>query len=124
MGAAGLSAADPSAAVATVTAAAPRLLAFGKSVAPPPCRTAWPDDQVPKTFPGEKGIMRPNMAPFLLVFFLSWILFDPMSRSAIATAGRLRKVQKGHHVCCFWLFQGICRERGGSVGCYDEGSSS
>jgi hypothetical protein len=69
MGAAGLSAADPSADVATVTAAAPRLLVFGTSVAPPPCRTAQPDDQVPKKFPGEKGIMRPNMAPFLLVIF-------------------------------------------------------
>ena len=69
MGAAGLSAAAPSAAVATVTAAAPRLLAFGTSVAPPPRRTAQHNDQVPKKVPGEKGIMRPNMAPFLLVIF-------------------------------------------------------
>ena len=69
MGAAGLSAADPSADVETVTAAAPCLLAFGTSVAPPPRCTAQPDDQVPKTFPGEKRIMRPNMAPFLLVIF-------------------------------------------------------
>ncbi len=28
-----------------------------------------PDDQVPKKIPGEKGIMHPNMAPFLLVIF-------------------------------------------------------
>jgi len=69
MGAAGLSAADPSTAAATVTAAAPRLLAFGKSLAPPPCRMAQPDAQVPKKIPEEKGIMRPNMAPFLLVIF-------------------------------------------------------
>jgi hypothetical protein len=69
--AAGLLAADPSADVATVTAAAPprRLQAFGTSVAPPPRRTAQHNDQVPKKFPGEKGIMRPNMAPFLLVIF-------------------------------------------------------
>jgi len=67
MGAAGLSAADPSADVATITAAAPpRLQAFGTSVAPPPRRTAQHNDQVPKKIPGEKGIMRPNMAPFLL----------------------------------------------------------
>ena len=70
MGAAALSAADPSANVATVTAAAPpRVQAFGTSVAPPPRRTAQHNDQVPKKFPGEKGIMRPNMAPFLLVIF-------------------------------------------------------
>jgi hypothetical protein len=80
--AAALVAAERSADVATVTAAAPRL--------PPPRRTAQLDDQVPKKFPGEKGIMRPNMVPFLLVIFLSWIQFDPMSRSAIATAGRHR----------------------------------
>jgi hypothetical protein len=69
MGAAGLSTAAPSAAVATVTAAAPRVLAFGTSLAPPRRRTAQPKDQVLKKFPGEKGIMRPNMAPFLLVIF-------------------------------------------------------
>jgi hypothetical protein len=45
----GLSAADPSADVATVTAAAPpRLQAFGTSLAPPPRRTAQHNDQVPK----------------------------------------------------------------------------
>ena len=59
--AAALVAAERSADVATVTAAAPRL--------PPPRRTAQLDDQVPKKFPGEKGIMRPNMVPFLLVIF-------------------------------------------------------
>jgi len=55
MGAAGFSAAAPSAAVATVTAAAPRLLAFGTSVALPPCRTVQPDDQVPKKSPERRG---------------------------------------------------------------------
>jgi hypothetical protein len=60
-GAASLSIAAPSAAVAAATTAAPRLPAVR--------RAAQPDDPVPGKFPGEKGIMRPNMIPFVLVIF-------------------------------------------------------
>ena len=60
-GAASLSIAAPSAAVAAATTAAPRLPAVR--------RAAQPDDPVPGKFPGEKGIMRPNMIPFMLVIF-------------------------------------------------------
>jgi hypothetical protein len=60
-GAASLSIAAPSATVAAATTAAPCLPAVH--------RAAQPDDPVPRKFPGEKGIMRPNMIPFMLVIF-------------------------------------------------------
>jgi hypothetical protein len=60
-GAASLSIAAPSATVATATTATPHL--------PAVCRAAQPDDLVPRKFPGKKGIMHPNMIPFVLVIF-------------------------------------------------------
>jgi hypothetical protein len=75
--ASGLSTTSPSANVATVTAASPCLLAFGTSLALPPCHVAQPDDQVPKKIPREKGIMRPNMNPFLLVIFSLMDMVQP-----------------------------------------------
>jgi hypothetical protein len=61
-GAASLSIAAPFAAVAAATTAAARI--------PAVCRTAQPDDPVPRKFPGKKGIMHPNMIPFVLIIFL------------------------------------------------------
>jgi hypothetical protein len=60
-GAASLSIAAPSATVAAATTAAPHL--------PEVCRAAQLDDPVPRKFSGKKGIMRPNMIPFVLVIF-------------------------------------------------------
>jgi hypothetical protein len=60
-GAASLSIAAPSATVAVATTAAPHLPAVRCA--------AQPDDLVPRKFPGEKGIMCPNMIPFVLVIF-------------------------------------------------------
>ncbi len=58
----------PSATVAAATTAAPCLPAAGTSLAMPHC-AAQPDDLVPRKFPGGKGIMCPNMIPFLLVIY-------------------------------------------------------
>jgi hypothetical protein len=60
-GAASLSIATPSATVAAATTAAPRL--------PAVCHAAQSDDPVPRKFPGKKGIMHPDMIPFMLVIF-------------------------------------------------------
>jgi hypothetical protein len=34
-----------------------------------PRRSPGPGDTVPRRFPGEKGILRPNMIPFMIVIF-------------------------------------------------------
>jgi hypothetical protein len=67
-GAASLSIAAPSATVAAAATAAPRLPAAGTSLATPHC-AAQPVDPVPRRFPVKKGIMHPNMIPFVLVIF-------------------------------------------------------
>jgi hypothetical protein len=61
MGAASLFIAAQSAAVAAATTAALCL--------PEIERAAQPDDPVPRKFPGKKGIMRPNITPFVIVIF-------------------------------------------------------
>ncbi len=62
-GAASLSIAALPAAVAAAMTAAPRIPAVRHAV--------QPDGPVPRKFPSEKGIMRPNMIPFVLVIFFS-----------------------------------------------------